>query len=83
MSLLVTVGISSDPSLSHVIMGSGFPSNSQVRVTLACSRTAVETGLDRIETPTERKGGREGRMVGKKGGGMEGGREERREEECS
>lgn len=58
ISLLVTTGRSSDSSLSHVIVGGGFPLNTQVRVTLACSRTGVETGLDKMATPTGGEGGR-------------------------
>ena len=41
-----------DPSLSQVMVGSGFPWKTQVKDTLACSSAVVETGLDWTVTPT-------------------------------
>ena len=61
--LLVSTGRSADPSFSHVIAGIGFPWNSQLRVTLVCSRVMMEFGLDRTVTPTEGGGGGGGEEV--------------------
>lgn len=43
------------PSLSHMIIGGGFPLNSQVNMTSACSRTMADMGLDSTALTTEKK----------------------------
>ncbi len=42
---LVSIGSEAIPSLSHVMVGAGFPVNEQVSVTLLCSMTIRELGL--------------------------------------
>ncbi len=45
MERLVSTGSEAVPSLSHVMVGTGFPVNEQVSITLLCSMTIRELGL--------------------------------------
>ncbi len=53
MERLFSTGSEIEPSLSHVMVGAGFPVNEHVSITLLCSMTIRELGLSTTLGSTE------------------------------